>query len=130
MHARQTGEGQFVDVAMVDALSLSTRRWSTSYSYTGMVTAPSGNSHPQLTPFDIYPTPTAPAPSPRPPRTTGNGCAGSCSAMDLLTDERTLTDRERVANAEFVRAQMVAWTSAPRPPRSWPASAGRYRSDR
>jgi crotonobetainyl-CoA:carnitine CoA-transferase CaiB-like acyl-CoA transferase len=26
------------------------------YSYTGMVTAPTGNSHPQLSPFDIYPT--------------------------------------------------------------------------
>ncbi|HEY1282105.1 MAG TPA: CoA transferase, partial [Acidimicrobiales bacterium] len=56
MHARETGEGQFVDVAMVDAVVALNEALIYRYSYTGMVTAPTGNSHPQLTPFDIYPT--------------------------------------------------------------------------
>ncbi len=30
---------------------------------------------------------------------------------DLLTDARTLTNRERVANAEFVHTEMTTWTS-------------------
>ena len=30
---------------------------------------------------------------------------------DLLVDERTLTNRERVANADFVRREMTAWTT-------------------
>ena len=40
MHARQTGEGQFVDVAMVDALVALDEALIYRYSYTGMVTAP------------------------------------------------------------------------------------------
>jgi crotonobetainyl-CoA:carnitine CoA-transferase CaiB-like acyl-CoA transferase len=112
MHARQTGEGQFVDVAMVDALVALDEALIYRYSYTGTVTAPTGNSHPQLTPFDIYPTADGACAIAAP---TPNHWDRLCRIMrrqDLLTDERTLTNRERVANAEFVRAQMVAWTRA------------------
>src|SRR4051794_40905509 len=56
LHARESGEGQLVDVAMVDALVALCEALVYRYSYTGMVTAPTGNSHPQLTPFDLYPT--------------------------------------------------------------------------
>ncbi len=112
MHARQTGAGQFVDVAMVDALVALDEALIYRYSYTGMVTAPAGNSHPQLTPFDIYPTADGACAIAAP---TPNHWERLCRLMDredLLSDERTLTNRERVANAEFVRAQMVAWTRA------------------
>jgi crotonobetainyl-CoA:carnitine CoA-transferase CaiB-like acyl-CoA transferase len=112
MHARQTGEGQFVDVAMVDALVALGEALVYRYSYTGMVTGPTGNSHPQLTPFDIYPTADGACAIAAP---TANHWDRLCRIMrreDLLTDERTLTNRERVANAEFVRAQMVAWTTS------------------
>jgi crotonobetainyl-CoA:carnitine CoA-transferase CaiB-like acyl-CoA transferase len=112
MHARQTGEGQFVDVAMVDAVLALDEALVYRYSYTGMVTVPTGNSHPQLTPFDIYQTADGwcaiAAPTP-------NHWDRLCRLMereDLLTDERTLTNRERVANCEYVRAQMTAWTTA------------------
>jgi crotonobetainyl-CoA:carnitine CoA-transferase CaiB-like acyl-CoA transferase len=111
MHARQTGEGQFVDVAMVDALVALDEALIYRYSYTGMVTAPTGNSHPQLAPFDIYPTSDGACAIAAP---TPNHWERLCRLMDredLLTDERVLTNRERVANAEYVRAQMVAWTS-------------------
>ncbi len=112
MHARETGEGQFVDVAMVDALVALDEALVYRYSYTGMVTVPTGNSHPQLTPFDVYPTADGACAIAAP---TPNHWARLCKIMerdDLVTDERTLTNRERVANAEFVREQMQAWTSA------------------
>jgi crotonobetainyl-CoA:carnitine CoA-transferase CaiB-like acyl-CoA transferase len=112
MHARETGEGQFVDVAMVDAIVALDEALIYRYSYTGMVTAPTGNSHPQLTPFDIYPTADGACAIAAP---TPNHWQRLCRLMgrdDLLADERTLTNRERVANADFVRAQMVAWTTA------------------
>jgi crotonobetainyl-CoA:carnitine CoA-transferase CaiB-like acyl-CoA transferase len=112
MHARQTGEGQFVDVSMVDALVALDEALVYRYSYTGMVTAPTGNSHPQLSPFDIYPTADGACAIAAP---TPNHWERLCRLMDrddLLTDERTLTNRERVANAEFVRAALTAWTSA------------------
>jgi crotonobetainyl-CoA:carnitine CoA-transferase CaiB-like acyl-CoA transferase len=112
MHARQTGEGQFVDVSMVDALVALDEALVYRYSYTGMVTAPTGNSHPQLSPFDIYPTADGACAIAAP---TGNHWERLCRLMDrddLLTDARTLTNRERVANADFIREQMTAWTSA------------------
>jgi crotonobetainyl-CoA:carnitine CoA-transferase CaiB-like acyl-CoA transferase len=112
LHARQTSEGQFVDVAMVDAVLALHEALIYRFSYTGMVTAPTGNSHPQLTPFDIYPTADGACAIAAP---TSNHWERLCRLIDredLLTDERTRTNRERVANAEFVRAQMVAWTTA------------------
>lgn len=56
LHARSTGEGQFLDVAMYDACLALAEAAVYRYSYRGVVTRPRGNSHPQLTPFDIYPT--------------------------------------------------------------------------
>jgi crotonobetainyl-CoA:carnitine CoA-transferase CaiB-like acyl-CoA transferase len=112
MHARETGEGQFVDVAMVDAVVALNEALVYRYSYTGMVTAPTGNSHPQLTPFDIYPTADGACAIAAP---TPNHWERLCRLMqreDLLVDERTLTNRERVANADFVRREMTAWTTA------------------
>jgi crotonobetainyl-CoA:carnitine CoA-transferase CaiB-like acyl-CoA transferase len=111
MFARQTGEGQFVDVAMVDALVALDESMVYRYSYAGVISAPTGTAHPQSAPFDIYPT-------------ADGGCAIAaptthhwellCRLMereDLLADERTLTNRDRLANGEFMRAQMIQWTS-------------------
>ena len=111
VHARATGEGQFVDVAMYDALVALCEAAVYRWSYTGTVVQPTGNSHPQLAPFDIYPT-------------SDGGCAIAaptpkhwellCEAIDradLLDDDRTRTNRERVANAAFVREVMTGWTS-------------------
>lgn len=112
VHARATGEGQLVDVAMYDALVSLCEALVYRYSYTGTVTAPMGNSHPQLTPFDIYPTADGQcaiaAPSPK----HWELLCGLMDREDLLTDPRTLTNRERVANADFVRETMAGWTSA------------------
>jgi crotonobetainyl-CoA:carnitine CoA-transferase CaiB-like acyl-CoA transferase len=111
-HARTTGEGQFVDVAMVDAVMALAEAAIYRYSYRGIVTRPMGNSHPQLSPFDMYPTKdghcaiAAPGPG---------HWALLCAIMDrpdLIYDERTTSSRERVENAAFVRSVISAWTSA------------------
>ena len=112
LHARTTGEGQFMDVAMVDALVALCEALVYRYSYTGMVTAPTGNSHPQLTPFDIYPTADGSCAIAAP---TPNHWEALCRIMgrdDLIDDDRTRTNRERIGNAEFVRDTMTGWTSA------------------
>jgi crotonobetainyl-CoA:carnitine CoA-transferase CaiB-like acyl-CoA transferase len=54
-HARRTGEGQFVDIAMVDAVLALCERTVYQHSITGLVSAPEGNHHPFLVPFGIYP---------------------------------------------------------------------------
>lgn len=111
MHAQRTGEGQFVDVAMVDALVALDEAMVYTYSYTGSVAGPIGTSHSQSAPFDIF--------------TTANGaCAIAapttehweilCAAMDrpdLLDDERTATAKHRLKNRDFLRAEILTWTT-------------------
>src|SRR5438309_205401 len=112
VHARETGRGQFVDVAMYDSLIALCEAAVYRFSYTGQIAGPTGNSHPVLTPFDIYPTADGACAIAAP---TTNHWEILCRLMgreDLLDDERTKTNRERVANAGCVRETMCAWTSA------------------
>ncbi|MGH8788072.1 MAG: CaiB/BaiF CoA transferase family protein [Cupriavidus necator] len=52
--ARETGAGQFVDVAMTDAVLAMCERIVYQTSYTGTVPAPEGNHHPLLCPFGLF----------------------------------------------------------------------------
>jgi crotonobetainyl-CoA:carnitine CoA-transferase CaiB-like acyl-CoA transferase len=52
--ARETGQGQFVDVAMTDAVLAMCERIVYQTSYTGAVPAPEGNRHPLLCPFGLF----------------------------------------------------------------------------
>jgi crotonobetainyl-CoA:carnitine CoA-transferase CaiB-like acyl-CoA transferase len=54
-HARRTGEGQFLDIAMVDAVLALCERTVYQHSVQGLTPAPEGNHHPFLVPFGIYP---------------------------------------------------------------------------
>jgi crotonobetainyl-CoA:carnitine CoA-transferase CaiB-like acyl-CoA transferase len=54
-HARRTGEGQFVDVSMADAVLALCERTVYQHSITGQIPVPEGNHHPFLVPFGIYP---------------------------------------------------------------------------
>ena len=110
LHAKTTGRGQFVDVSMYDALVALCEAAIYRYSYRGIVTKPAGNSHPQLTPFDIYPTADGHCAIAAP---TPNHWALLCAFMDrpdLIHDARTESNNDRVANQEFVREVMTNWT--------------------
>lgn len=110
LHAKTTGQGQFVDVSMYDALVALCEAAIYRYSYRGIVTKPAGNSHPQLTPFDIYPTADGHCAIAAP---TPNHWALLCAFMDrpdLIHDPRTESNNDRVANQEFVRQVMTSWT--------------------
>jgi crotonobetainyl-CoA:carnitine CoA-transferase CaiB-like acyl-CoA transferase len=110
LHARETGEGQFVDVAMVDSIVSLCETAVYRYSYTGTVSAPSGNSHPQLVPFDVYRTKNGQCAIAAP---TENHWRRLCVAIGrphLADDERTNTNANRVANAELVQGVLAAWT--------------------
>jgi crotonobetainyl-CoA:carnitine CoA-transferase CaiB-like acyl-CoA transferase len=54
-HARRTGEGQFLDVAMTDAVLALCERTVYQHSVQGLTPGPEGNHHPFLVPFGIYP---------------------------------------------------------------------------
>lgn len=55
-HARRTGQGQFVDVSMVDSILALCERIVHQNAYGGIVPVPQGNQHPFLCPFGTFPT--------------------------------------------------------------------------
>ncbi len=52
--AQRTGQGQFVDVAMVDGVLALCERIVHQYSYQGKVAHPEGTRHPMLSPYGIF----------------------------------------------------------------------------
>ncbi|MEV0261781.1 CoA transferase [Streptomyces sp. NPDC050617] len=111
LHARRTGQGQMVDVAMVDSIVSLCETAVYRYSYTGVVSRPTGNSHPQLVPFDIYPTKDGKCAIAAP---TPNHWKILCDVIgrpELVGDERTESNGARVANAEFVKQVVTEWTA-------------------
>jgi len=112
LHARATGEGQFLDVAMVDALAALSESIVYRYSYTGQVTGPNGNGHPQLAPFDLYPTADGKCAIAAPSAKHWRILCTIMGRPELITDERTDTNGHRMQHAAFVRQVMTEWTSA------------------
>jgi len=110
-HARRTGEGQFVDVAMYDALVALCEETIYRWSYWGRVDEPSGDHPPVHVPFGIF-------------RTADGACALAaptvhwpvlCEIMgrpELVDDPRTRTNRDRNQNRSLVEEVITAWTSA------------------
>ncbi len=109
--ARRTGRGQFVDVAMYDAVVFLCETLIANYGYDGVSLGPRGAGHPNLCPFDIYPAAdgSVAIAAPRPQQ-----WEDLCRAMgrpDLVEDSRTHDVRARVENRKFVNAVISAWTS-------------------
>ncbi|SDX69745.1 succinate--mesaconate CoA-transferase [Albimonas donghaensis] len=55
-HARNSGEGQFVDISMADSILALCERSIHQHAYSGMVAGPEGNHQPFLCPFGTFPT--------------------------------------------------------------------------
>lgn len=110
-HAAKTGQGQFVDVAMYDGILALCEAVVYRYSYTGQVTRPTGNGHPALTPFDVFQTADGACAIAAPTEKHWAILCEVIGRLDLVDDDRTRTNRERVANAPFVRSVLTDWTS-------------------
>lgn len=54
-NARRTGEGQFVDISMVDSILSVCERPVWQHSVNGAVPGPEGNHHPFIAPFGMFP---------------------------------------------------------------------------
>jgi crotonobetainyl-CoA:carnitine CoA-transferase CaiB-like acyl-CoA transferase len=110
--ARRTGRGQFLDVAMYDAVLALCESIVYTYSRSGVVREPEGNGTPVLCPFDVFPTRDGAVAIAAP---GDNHWAILCDAIgrpELATDDRCRTNPRRVANAEFVRGIVSDWTRA------------------
>ena len=85
-HARRTGEGQFVDVSMVDGVLAVCERMIWQHSVQGLTPGPEGNHHPFLCPFGMFPPPTASSPSPPSSRPSSRPCARRLDAPGVGDD--------------------------------------------
>ena len=108
--ARQSGQGQFLDVAMYDALVALCEAAVYNYSYAGRVLGPRGTGHPSLCPFDVFPARDGAAAIAAP---TEQQWKLLCEAMGepwLATDPRYDSNLKRVAAAGGVREIIAGWT--------------------
>jgi crotonobetainyl-CoA:carnitine CoA-transferase CaiB-like acyl-CoA transferase len=109
--ARANGHGQFVDVAMYDAVLSMCERIVHQHSYTGQVPEQQGNSHPLLCPFDILPTADGWV------ALAANSqhwakVATAIGRPDMATDERYATNAARLRNKPEVLAALKEWLSS------------------
>ncbi|MBV1906326.1 MAG: CoA transferase [Pseudomonadales bacterium] len=106
----KTGQGQFLDVAMYDAVLAFCERIVPQYSYTGEIPGLEGNAHPQLCPFGIFPASDG---------FVAIACPGDnfwvilCTEMnrkDLIADERFSSNYRRVQNMHVIVSIINDWT--------------------
>jgi len=107
--ARRTGKGQFVDVAMYDAVLSLCERIVHQYSYTGVSPVPQGNAHPMLSPFDILPTKDGWVALAAPHDHQWQVLTGLIGRPGLADDPDFQTGPARVRNKHRVRAALLEW---------------------
>jgi crotonobetainyl-CoA:carnitine CoA-transferase CaiB-like acyl-CoA transferase len=109
--AQRSGQGQFVDVAMYDALVALCEETVYRWSYWGRHDEPHGTMHPIHIPFGIFPTADGAVALAAPT----NHWPVLCEVMersDLIDDERTRDNRARNANRELVLELVGGWLAA------------------
>jgi crotonobetainyl-CoA:carnitine CoA-transferase CaiB-like acyl-CoA transferase len=109
--AERTGEGQFIDVAMYDAVLAFCERIVYQHAYTGEVPGPDGNGHPLLCPFGVFPARDGWVSIACPGDHFWTFLARATGREDMVADERYRTNGARVAHADSVVEAISAWTS-------------------
>lgn len=102
LRARTTGRGQFVDVAMVDAVLAISERIVHQYSYAGDIAVPEGNRHPILCPFGLFMARDGWVTIAAPTDGFWQILAGLIGHPELARDPRTATNNARQTNRPFV----------------------------
>jgi crotonobetainyl-CoA:carnitine CoA-transferase CaiB-like acyl-CoA transferase len=109
--ANKTGEGQFVDVAMYDAILAFCERIVYQHSYTGEVPGPEGNAHPLLCPFGMFPARDGLVAIACPGEQFWAPLARAMGRDDLVEHPDYRTNEARVAHNDAVVATISAWTA-------------------
>jgi crotonobetainyl-CoA:carnitine CoA-transferase CaiB-like acyl-CoA transferase len=112
IRARETGEGQFLDVAMVDAMMSISEMSQMMYSYMGRPMRPMGNSTDGLSPYDVYRTADGHCAIATPTEPHWRLLCRLIGREDLIDDERTRSNRMRLRNREVVNEVLGGWAAA------------------
>ena len=109
--AERRGHGQFLDVAMYDAILAICERVVHQHSVAGMVPQAEGNEHPLVNPFSIYPVTDGWIAIGCPIEAQWRALATLIGRDDLLADPSLQSNAERVQQRARVRGAIEAWTS-------------------
>lgn len=109
--AQRSGQGQFVDVAMVDAVLAVCERMVFQHSATGEVPGPEGNGHPLLCPFGLFPARDGHVSLGVPNDRFWAPLARLMGQPELATDPRYASSEARLARREEVDRIVGAWTA-------------------
>lgn len=109
-HRDRTGEGQHVDVGMVDSILALTERIVYQYSIEGTVPAPQGNSHPLLFPFDRFSADDGYVVIAAPTDSQWEALCEHIDRPDL--SDRYRTNEDRVAASDYLYPLINEWTRA------------------
>lgn len=114
-HRDETGEGQYIDLALLDVQAAVLANQAMNYLTTGNAPGRLGNAHPNIVPYEAFPTADGYL-----ILAVGNDSQfkSFCAVAgldDLPLDERYATNRKRVANRDalvpLIRQAMVAKTT-------------------
>lgn len=109
--AQRSGQGQFVDVAMVDAVLAVCERMVFQHSATGEVPGPEGNGHPLLCPFGLFPARDGHVSLGVPNDRFWAPLARLMGQPELATDPHYASSEARLARREEVDRIVGAWTA-------------------
>ena len=109
-NAKETGTGQFLDVAMYDAVLAMSETIVCNYGFDRTELGPRGAHHPNLMPFGLFRARDGQVAIAAPGAKHWSALCGIMERPDLLDDPRTRNTFERRANQEFVAGEINAWT--------------------
>jgi crotonobetainyl-CoA:carnitine CoA-transferase CaiB-like acyl-CoA transferase len=108
--ARATGEGQFVDVAMYDAVLALCENIVYQYSFGERVLEPKGTGHAALCPFDVFETSDGAVAIAAPTPNHWAILCGLIGRVDLIDDPRTFENPARLEHRDIVIDAISSWT--------------------
>ena len=112
LSARSSGRGQFVDVAMYDAVLSLCENIVYKYAAEGTIERPKGQGHPVLCPFDVYETSDGAVAIAAPVDAQWQALCEAMDRADLIEDERTNNVFARVGHRDFTNAAVLDWTGS------------------
>ena len=108
--SQRTGRGQFVDVAMTDAVLAMCERIVYQFSVTGIVPGPEGNGHPLLCPFGLFPASDGWVSLGVPNDRFWVPLTQKMGRPELADDPRYFSNDDRMAQRGEVEALVGEWT--------------------
>ena len=110
-HARNAGKGQLLDVSMYDAMLAFQKSAVAQFGFTGKPNPAGLQRAMTLYPFDLFPAKDGRiAIAVAQPHHWDLLCA-AMDRVDLMTDERSASNKARLEHVDWVEEQICAWTS-------------------